>query len=280
MDNDPTLTALGLTPGQGEVIRRFALRTFVALIGLNALVAIGAIVGVGDGGGDDERWQVLGTSSIITLASLIVAANAGAIQRGRLGPAPLISTAAAVVGCAGTIWGIWDHDVSDTAWRTIGVFSTVGVAGTYMSLVSLPRLRQPWVVAQIVGGASAGLMGLLVVIAIVGDNGGSIEPYAVLSVILAAATLLVTVGARVAPAEPSNATPGNVTGQPTSRLADSASSMVTHCPLCGVHVPPHAAGEEHTCRNCMAQFRVTVGPNRSINLPGHDEPTSSRLNQD
>ena len=41
-----------------------ARQVFLVLIAVNALIAIGAILGVGSD--SDARWQVLGTSSVIS----------------------------------------------------------------------------------------------------------------------------------------------------------------------------------------------------------------------
>ena len=264
MNNDLTPPTFGLTADHGEALRRIALRSFVVLIGVNALIAIGAILGVGDGD-DFEQWQVLTTSSLITAASLIVAANAAAIQRGRLGAAPLITIAAAIVGAAGLIWAVWDHnDVGDTFWKTVGISSTIGVAGTYLSLISLPRLRSPWSAAQIVGGVTATLMGTGVVLAILFEDGGSVEPYAVGSVILAAATLLTTVGARLAPASPANGNSTIPAEAPPPLPAGTGTTVVRHCPICGADVAPQPTSNEHACTSCGTHFQVVVGPSHAF----------------
>ena len=134
------LATLGLAPGRADSIRRLALRAFLTLLVINAAIAIAAIIGVSDG--DDTQWR-----AVVTAASLVVAANAGAIERRRLGSTPLLSAIVACVGFAGVIWGIWDSNLeSEWFWKTIGVFVTIGVTGTYVSMISLPRLRQPWIV--------------------------------------------------------------------------------------------------------------------------------------
>ena len=56
-----------------------ARQLFLALIALNAAIAIGAILGVGSD--SDARWQVLSTSSVISAASLVLAANAATLDR-------------------------------------------------------------------------------------------------------------------------------------------------------------------------------------------------------
>ncbi len=177
-------------------LRRAALRLFLTLIGLNAVIAIAAILGVGDG--SDARWQVLATSSVISGASLIVAADAAAVARQVLGRIPIAAAILAVTAAALTVAGIWTESESEGLWETVGVLGTVGVTGTACALLGLPDLRPPWPRAQWTAQAAAVAIGAQVVVSILWEDEGSIRAYGIAAVVFAAATIVVLVGARVA----------------------------------------------------------------------------------
>jgi hypothetical protein len=240
------LATLGLAPERADSIRRLALRAFLTLLVINAAIAIAAIIGVSDG--DDTQWRVLGTSAVVTAASLVVAANAGAIERRRLGSTPLLSAIVACVGFAGVIWGIWDSNLeSEWFWKTIGVFVTIGVTGTYVSMISLPRLRQPWPLAQILAAASAAAIAVMVVVSIITEtDAGGLEAYAVLAVLLATSSIVVAVGARVASVEIASA------------VDSPSAATIRNCPICGSAVEAGSSGVEHTCAACGTSYKVLI----------------------
>lgn len=237
---------------QAARVRAWALRLFLVLIALNAVIAIAAIAGVGSG--EDEQWQVLATSSVISAASLVVASNAAAVARHRLGPVPWVAATAAVLGAAMIVTGIWVIDLHDAEryWRTVGVICTVAVTGTAMSLVAMPALRTPWDRVQWVAHVAALAIGGQIVTSIIRDDAGSVRAYGISTVIFAAATIVVLVGARVANAEDE---PGPIAGVAAS-----------HCPVCGATVD---AGPVTRCDRCGAHCHVDVlrAPNGNAAAP-------------
>jgi peptidoglycan/LPS O-acetylase OafA/YrhL len=241
------LATLGLAPERADSVRRLALRAFLSLLVINAAIAIAAIVGAGEGG--DTQWRILGTSAMVTGGSLVLAANAGAIERRRLGSLPLLSATVACIGFAGVIWGIWDSDIdSEWFWKTVGILVTIGVAGTYVSMISLPRLRQPWPWAQMLASVSASILAGMIVVSITTESdAGGLEAYAVLTVLLATSSIVVAVGARVA----------TVDHEPRV-VIESGVATIHHCPVCGSSVADAPPGSHHSCSACGTNFQVLI----------------------
>ncbi|MEM7286601.1 MAG: hypothetical protein AAF480_09645 [Actinomycetota bacterium] len=196
-----------------------ARQVFLVLIAANAAIAIGAILGVGSG---DARWQVLGTSSVISAGSLVVAANAATIERARPGWLPWAAAVPALGAAAMTVTGIWAEPVQEVEpyWKLVGVLATLGLAATAIGLLALPRLIDAWRTAQWTAQIAAAVIGGMIVTSIVREDEGSVRAYGVSAVIFAAATIVVLVGARVA----ARGTPADEGVAPAS---------LTHCPHCG-----------------------------------------------
>lgn len=229
------------TAVHATTIRSLALRMFVGLIALNAAIAIGAILGIGSG--DDVQWRVLGTTSVVTLASLVVAANAAAIARRQLGPLPLGATVLSALAAGFTIYAIWADIDGDNGYAELtAVLATLGVAGTLMSLISLPALAHPWDRAQWLGHASTFGLGTMTVVAIIDDASMSAEAFGIVSVLLAAAMLLILIGTRLGLNVP----------------APTTGASVRFCPMCG---EPDASADGDgacSCSMCGARFRVAL----------------------
>lgn len=244
--SSPTTSA-----SQAARLRSGSLRLFLALIVLNAGIAIAAIFGVGSD--DDTQWRILSTSSILTGASLAFAANATAIARRRLGLLPFAAAGLCCIAAGLTIIGVWADSLHDTDnfWKFTGVVSTFGVGGTLMSMLAIPRLRPPWQVAQLVGHASTLALIGLITTGILREDAGSIEPYGVASVICAAATLVVLVGARVA-------------GADTQRPA-----RARYCPMCGAELGDRNPSARTSCPTCGSTFEVVLAsPEPRPTAPG------------
>ncbi len=223
-------------------LRSGALRVFLALIVLNAAIAIGAIFGLGSD--DGTQWDILATSSTLTAVSLTFAANTAAVARGRLGLVPFVAAGLCCIAAGLTITGIWADSLHDAEnfWKFVGVAATSGIGGTLMSMLAMPRLRPPWQLAQLIGHASTLTLIGLITTAILREDGGPIEPYGVASVICAAATLLVLVGARVA----------GVDGT-TRPLSEPG-----YCPLCGAELDEMAGSGPTSCGACGSVFEVRL----------------------
>ena len=221
-----------------------ARQLFLALIALNAAIAIGAILGVGSD--SDAHWQVLSTSSVISAASLVLAANAATLDRSNTWWLPAGSGIASLAAAALTVIGIWfeaTHDV-EAFWKLVGTLATVGLAGTAVGLLGLPRLRDAWRLAQLGAQASAVWIGGMIVLSIVREDEGSIRAYGVAAVLFAATTIAVLVGARAAARE---------------ERAESAALQaiaVVFCPRCGLRLDAPTAAT--SCDACGLTFRVEV----------------------
>lgn len=221
-----------------------ARQLFLALIALNAAIAIGAILGIGSD--SDARWQVLSTSSVISAASLVLAANAATLDRSNTWWLPAGSGIASLAAAALTVIGIWfeaTHDV-EAFWKLVGTLATVGLAGTAVGLLGLPRLRDGWRLAQLGAQASAVWIGGMIVLSIVREDEGSIRAYGVAAVLFAATTIAVLVGARAAARE---------------ERAESAALQaiaVVFCPRCGLRLDAPTAAT--SCDACGLTFRVEV----------------------
>ena len=221
-----------------------ARQLFLALIAVNALIAIAAILGVGSD--SDARWQVLSTSSVISAASLVLAANAATLDRSTTWWLPAGAGVTSLLAAVLTVIGIWfesTHDV-EAFWKLIGILATVGLAGTAVGLLGLPRLRDGWRMAQLGAQASAVWIGGMIVLSIVREDEGSIRAYGVAAVIFAATTIAVLVGARVAARE-----------QQAESAALEAIAVV-FCPRCGLRLDAPTAAT--SCDACGLTFRVEV----------------------
>jgi ribosomal protein S27AE len=221
-----------------------ARQVFLILIAVNAIIAIGAILGVGSE--SDTRWQVLGTSSVISAASLLVAANAATLDRAIAWWLPAASTAAAIGAGGLTVIGIWFEGPQDSEayWKTVGVLATVALAGAAVGLLGLPRLRDSWRMAQVGAQGSALWIAAMIVVSILREDEGSIQAYGVAAVLFAATTIVVLVGART------------VARERTKEEASLAALAVAFCPRCGTRLDAPTAAT--SCGGCGLTFRVEV----------------------
>lgn len=219
--------------------KRIGLIVFLTGVALNAVIAIAVILGAGG----DAEWRILGTSLLLTAASIGVIANAAALDRGRLGPLPIVAGASVLVAVGMGIYGIWADPYGDPFYQWMGTFATVGVAGTYAGLIALPSLARThlWLRWSAVG--LAGAHSLAAIISIWQDEAISGELWGVLAVLLAALTIVIPVLARV--------------DRANGVEADNPLVWVAYCPLCGAGVDP-TTESPHACHRCGASFTVTV----------------------
>lgn len=224
--------------------KRTGLTVFLASVALNAVIAIAVILGVGG----DAEWRILGTSLMLSAASIAVIANAAAHDRGRLGLLPFVVGAVVLVATGMGIVGVWAEPSGDAYYQWTGTFAVIGVAGTYAALIALPGLdpRHLWLRWAAVG--LAGALAALTVASIWADDSFSGEVWGVLGVLLAAATIVVPVLAR----------------------ADQVAQVLTHdahvrfCPFCGASVES-AESNVATCSRCSASYTVTL--DRRVETP-------------
>jgi hypothetical protein len=221
-------------------VTRLAIRVFIALIALNAALAI-AVLLAGDFGDTEGKILLssLATSGAVVLA---LACEAGRDVR-RLGRLPTLGAVAAIVGATLAVISIWSRAGDPWSGRLAGTLITLAAVIMIVGFVLraiLPR-RFQWTVAVTVLLAS--LVGAMLVSLIWGewDNEWFARVFGAVAVALAAFGIVLPVLHRTHSRE----------------IAATAgpARTVNHCPSCG---RPHvaAAGEETTCRLCNATFVV------------------------
>ena len=234
-----------LPPG----VAKRAMQVFLGLLVVNALIAIAAVLGATG----DSEWKVVGTTLLLTAACLTIAANAAALERNRLGPLPFVAAGLACVAFAIFIVLVWVEPSSDSSviYRfTFGVL-TVGLAATYAGLLAIPNLSGAFAIARMVGSITVSLLAALIVVALIIEEGGPAETYAILCIVLATATVIVLTGAIVSHRnEDTSAT--------ASALHGAASAVGVHCPSCASVVGPHLATGSYECPSCGLGFRLEV----------------------
>lgn len=224
-----------------------ALRAFVVLLVLNALIAIAAILGAA---GEDE-WRVVGTTLLLTAACLVVAANAAAVERETLRHVPYAAAATGTAAVAGLIVAIWAEDLTDREifWKPVIVLIVLGLSGTYASVTSLADLWRSWELARWTGWLAATVIAVMTIVAIVFETTPPGELYAIVSIVLATTTIVVLIGAvAVRRADRAGATP-----------ADSAAAG-TYCPRCRSGVAPELHVGSYACPTCGLRFTVDPVP--------------------
>lgn len=217
--------------------KRVGLSAFLASVGLNALIAIAMILG----GGGDTEWRVLGTSLLLSAASIGLIANAAAVDRMRLGPLPYASGTAVVAATVLGIVAIWTEPDADAFYQWMATAGIVGAAGSFSSLVALPNLSASYVWLRWSAVALAGALASLGIIAVWTMDDVPVELWGVLAVLLTAVTIVIPVLARV---------------DERDRL-DSGADAIGFCPVCGADLTA-ASGREVECPRCAASFSVTI----------------------
>lgn len=214
-------------------------RVFLGGVAANALIAIVVILGAGG----ETDWRILGTSLLLTAASIVVIANAAIFERHRLGPVPLVAGVAAMAAAAMGIWAIWSDAGGDAWLRSQITIVVVSASGTYGGLISLPTLARPQRWVQWSAVALGALLGTLMIVGVWSDDTISAELWGVLAVLLASATIVVPVLSR------STGTDGTPVAPTPAR--------VSFCPVCGGAVES-VSGKEIECGACSTTFVITI----------------------
>jgi len=225
-----------------------AMRAFLALLVVNALVAIAAILGATG----DSDGQVVGTTLLLTAGCLTVAANAAALERDRLSQLPYVGAAMSCIAFGVLIFLIWLEPDSDSRFvlKPTFILLTLGLAATYASVLAIPRLSGVFSTARLVGYATAAVLAGLTVGVIIAEGGVSGQVYAVLSVVLATATIIVLAGAMIESRKPSTA--------PAAAVSQSVQGDQLYCPSCRSAIAASVLSAGHTCANCGLAFTLQV----------------------
>jgi peptidoglycan/LPS O-acetylase OafA/YrhL len=193
-----------------------------------------ALLGVEVG---DTGWRIVGTAFSITGAALVSLPSVAAWERKKLAWLPIVGVAAAVMGFALVIGGIWIEPDSEVLWKipTTLIITAVAISGA--SLLEFARLdpRHHWVLSAT--RLMLGTVAVMLSVAVWGeiDTSGYWRGFGVVSVLLAAFLASVPVLHR------------------SSRGAEKSE----FCPMCGAHSMA-AIGEPAVCPTCDRRYRVAV----------------------
>ena len=198
----------------------------VVLIAANAVLAVAAILGVAG----DRDWEVIGTTMLVTAGTLIAAINAAAVDRGVSRLLAFVGTLWSWFAFGVFIWWIWRrNEPGDTAQDIVFSFLTIGLGATFAAAIRVPKVPRSFEPARIVAILADAVLVVLTLVAIIWEK-SRLESFGVVSVIGAAAALIVLVGMR---------------SQPDDVVA-------THCPACGASLN----GDPGRCASCGARFSV------------------------
>lgn len=245
------MTASELQPTEG--VSKMAMRAFLGLLVVNALVAIAAILGATG----DSDWHVVGTTLLLTAGCLTVAANAAALERDRLMQLPYVGAALSCIAFGVFIFLIWVEPGSDSQFglKSTFILLTLGLAATYASVLAIPHLAGVFLTARLVGYATVTLLAGLTVGLVIAEGGVSGQVYAVLSVVLATVTIIVLTGAVIESRKPSAA---------ATAVPQQAQGGGLYCPSCRSAIETSVLSGAHTCSSCGLGFtlQITSPPTR------------------
>ncbi len=231
------------------VTTRLVMRLFIASVAVNAVLGILALLS-GDFG--DLEGRILATSFLVSALMLGVLVHVPAIGRRALWPVPLVGAVAAVLGLALVIVLVW-VDPAEGPWvRIAGSFLVVAAGAALAANLALIGLARRYGMVRSATIACIAALVVLILFAIWGNPDGDWFPriVGVVSILVAAGTLLIPALARFAP-------PGD---EPPE--ADSAAGVevdeaaVRFCPSCGQSLPTRPLGSATTCTRCGLTFEV------------------------
>ena len=228
-------------------VSKMAMRAFLGLLVVNALVAIAAILGAAG----DFNWQVVGTTLLLTAGCFMIAANAVALERDRLMQLPYVGAALSCIAFGVFIFLIWVEPSSASKFvlKSTFIVLTLGLAATYASVLAVPRLAGVFSTARLVAYATVALLAGITIGVIVAEAGDLGQVYAVLSVVLATATIIVLTGAVIESRKPSG-TPAAATS-----LVQSGGM---YCPACGSAMATSVLSTTHACSHCGLCFTLDI----------------------
>jgi hypothetical protein len=209
-------------------IARTATRAAIKLIIANAGIAILAILG----SGGEFEMRVIGTTSLITAATITVAVNAASCQRWRSPAIPAVGIVLSTLAFGVLIAMIWaEPDLSDGFLELLFATLTVGIGASYASLMQIPNLASQFERARLASFLGDGALVVMTVVGIVG-NEFSGRLYAIVCVIVAAAAVIVFIGTRAG-------------------RSDEDATAARFCPACADPIE-----RPDQCGACGAAFRI------------------------
>jgi hypothetical protein len=217
-------------------MKKTFVRLVIGLILLNAAIAVFVLLS-GDIG--DTEGKILGTSLLATASAVLAMTCAPALSRGRVWVVPHLGMASSVIGFVLVTIAIWAEIEELWLGKAAGSAFVVAAAAALACLLSAWPIsgRASWV------GAAANLLVAAVAAAILAgmwleiDVSGYWRVFAVLAVLLAAASLAVPVLHRGGP--------------------ERASEPIGHCPFCGADIAG-TSGRSVTCPTCGRTYTVDL----------------------
>lgn len=226
-------------------MRRAALRLFFVSVGLNAALAIYALLA---GSFGETEGKILFTSLCVTGAAILAIACEAARERRRLGALPRVGQVAAIAGFVVVVISIWVEPEQDWVGQTVGTLLVAAFAVALLSVLTLatlaPRFR--WTFA-----ATATLTATLTALAISAiwgqwDTEWFWRWFGVVAVALAAFTVVIPVLHRLSRKE-----------LPAGSAAEAGGTTISFCPSCGNALSARS-GVESSCPSCRAVFTIVL----------------------
>ncbi len=226
---------------------RLLLRVFVVSVAINALLGIGILV-FGDLG--ETQGRILGTSLLLSATMLGILVNGPAAARGVLWPVPIVGAVTAAIGLGMLIVAVWADGLDGNWFRSAGSFLVVAVAATLaggLALLPLAGRYRP-ALPTTVGLIAMLTACILFAIWVEYEPDWFLRLVGVLSLLVAAGTIVIPVLSRFAGDEPAGA--ADVDREVPAEAA------VRYCPSCGYAVGELPVGTAVGCGRCGFTFEV------------------------
>lgn len=225
-------------------IRKQGLRVFLTLVSINAVMGVVGILGTDFG---DVGGRIFLTSLSLTLGVMLSLAASTAEHAPVVGRLWMVGVAAAVVGAALFITGIWTETTAGAFWKLAGTAQVIAAGIGVIGILSLAQLtgRYRWLSTTTHALVTALiLLGVAAIWAEIASEGF----WRVVGVV----AVLATAGAITIPVV-----------RRADRAASATAASVRFCPSCGRR---HLAevGDETRCTSCGTRFRVE--------FPGTERP--------
>ena len=236
--------------------KRVALWFLIISVALSAVVGIIAIVA---GTFGRTEAQILLTTLTISGASILALACGALWETGRAKTLPLTGIVLAVSDAGLFIVGIWFESQSERYWQFSASAGLIAVATAHACLLSLARLAPRFVWSKIAAIVTAYSLALLFIYLIYYTPKGDtiIRVIGVMSIILAALTILIPVFHRLSRGDLDAASAAN-------DVSNRLSPMIM-CPRCGTSLPNSLT--ETKCGDCGCTFLITIVDNSAASQP-------------
>ena len=237
----------------GRYLIKMALRALIGAVGISAALGIYALLRQ-----DLDEWsaKTLGTTLLVSAASVLIMANAASLERRSPGYFLISGTGllAALAALPVALYALWVETDDDGVWRSAASLVIISVFAGHSSLLSLRQLyaRYRWLkpIATVLGSGLAAL----VIWMIWADEFESAEWRAagVLAILLLSVTIVIPILSRLVALDG----PESVGG----KAGRQRSEGVGYCPNCGQAV--RASGQKGRCGGCGARFAVKFDARR------------------